>query len=182
MSEELQEIVTTYQKRLKQGIYFIIAFLGTNFLMVVLFFVLANVVYETVIDFGGLLVLFPAVFIGSLLVLSVTYIQRRDSAKRRVNSAFNEVMVEWTMQAIEETIVNIHSIDPVSLEKIEFYTQSIIKEKFASEFPKLILSKLYIVYPNIQQTLLQLLNHQPFLGTYYQVEQHFIKHFEEDKK
>ena len=152
----------------------------SNILSVTIFYILINTVIDTGI--GYMLILPPAVFVVSLLVLLITYIERRDRARRQVIYTIDEMIFDWKLQAIEQTIANIHSIDPVTLEKIQSYADSLLNEKFVTEYPSLNLFKLRIVYPDTQQILLKLLDQQPFLGTYYQVEQHFVKHFEDEKK
>lgn len=177
MTENLWEIVDIYQRRLKQQSYYIIAFGATNILMLAVFFTLTNTIYKDITVPGYLLITVPEVFIGSLVVLYITYTERRSKAKIRVSIGLNEVLFEWKMQAIEETIIGIESTDPVPLEKIESYSHAILLEKINQEFPSLNLRKLQIIFPDTVQTIQKLLSAQPFLGTYYQVEQQFVKNF-----
>ena len=182
MTENLWEIVDIYQRTSKQKIYYILAFGATNILMLVVFFTIANTIYKDVNVPIYLLFTVPAVFIGSLVVLYITYTERRSKARIRVRICLNEVLFEWKLQAIEETIIGIEVTEPVPLEKIESYSHTILHEKINQEFPSLNLQKLRIIFPDTVQTIQKLLSTQPFLGTYHQVEQQFVKSFEDELK
>ena len=81
----------------------------------------------------------------------------------------------WKMKAVENTILSIETTTPVPLVNIETYAHNILKERLSEEFPNIKLEQLGIVFPVTVYIIQRILEQDPTLGTYYNVEQFFVK-------
>ena len=180
MSEDMMQLVDQYKRRGKQAIFYFIAFFVVNILTLVLVVNLTSA--EDLSRFITMLTVCPAVCIFSLLFLFVVYRARKDSTKTTLTRRINQELIGWKREAIESAIKEIMSEEFIPLERIETYSHKLLDEKLAYELHQFNLYKFNIVYPDTIQTLYQLLDLKPYLGTYYPVEQQFKKTFDNEKK
>jgi len=180
MSEDLMQLVDRYKRRGKQAIFYFLAFFAVNILTWVLVISLTSA--DDLSRFTTILFVCPAVFIFSLMFLFVVYRARKDSAKTTLTSRINQELIGWKREAIESAIKEIMSEEFIPLERIETYSHKLLDEKLAFEFHQFSLYKFNIVYHDTIQTLNQLLDLKPYLGTYYPVEQQFKKTYDNEKK
>ena len=180
MSEDLGVLVKQYKNRQLQVTFYVLAFLVS---VPVIILVRNRLLTDLVTD-GIFLTFFtgPIAIVITLSFLILIYSVRIDSTKTRLRNGINELLIIWKLQAVEDTIKSIETEVPVPLEKIETYSHTIIHKKFNLEFPSLNLHTLQIIIPDTVQTIQELLSAQPFLGTYHQVEQQFVKNFENESK
>lgn len=172
MSEDLGVLVKQYQRRSQSG-YYVLAFFGIAILIWVIFIIISNFV----VGAGFLFFIAPGVDFVLLIFLIILYNILKDTAKGQLKRRLDQELVAWKMQAVEDSIRSIETAAPVPLINVETYAHNILYHKFATEYPGLDLQKLRVVYPNTIFIMQQLLTQKPFLGTYYQVEQQFVKKF-----
>lgn len=174
MSEELGELVRKFKNR-SLNIYYVLVFVvGFLGIWIPIF---AVDTYLSVFLFIGL-----PVTVGYAFLLLIIYTMIREPVKKKLITLFSQVIIQWKIQAIEDTIKSIESTAPVPITNIETYSHDILNQRLRTEYPSLSLNKLGIAYPNTIDTLQKLLVQQPFLGTYYSVEQQFVKSFTDSSK
>lgn len=116
--------------------------------------------------------------VGYAIFLFILYTIIKEIAKSRLRRCLDQVLIEWKQKAIEDTIKTIESVAPVPILNIESYSHNILNQWLTQTYPSINLQKLNIFFPDTVFILQQLLAQKPFLGTYYQVEQQFVKSFE----
>lgn len=110
-------------------------------------------------------------FIAYLVVLLVLYALIRNTLRSRLMKNLEPYVIDWRMQAIKDTIDNIQSEAPVPIEKIDSFVDTIYRNKISS----LKLLGLRFYHPETEKLLQDLLYNESYLGTYYPVEQQFVK-------
>lgn len=174
MSEELGELVKQYKTR-SQGVFYLLAFIGGFF---VIWIPILTVTDPTDMNrFFAVLFIGPPVTVGYAILLIAIYNLVKDPIKRKLRISLNQVLIEWKQKAIENTIETIESAAPVPIINIESYSHNILNQWLAQTYPSINLQKLNIVFPDTIFILQQLLAQKPFLGTYHQVEQQFVRTF-----
>lgn len=172
MSEDLGVLIKRYTRRSNAGIYTLACF-GGAILTWIIFLIIVNFVPGT----GLLILIVPGVDFVILIANIIVYNVLKDTSKAQLRRCLDTELIVWKMQAVEDSINSIQTAAPVPLINIETYAHNILFHKFATEYPRLNLQKLGILFPNTVYILQQLLAQKPFLGTYYQVEQQFVKNF-----
>lgn len=128
--------------------------------------------------FFAVLFVGPPVTVGYAIFLFILYTIIKEIAKSQLLRCLDQVLIEWKQKAIEDTIKTIESAAPVPILNIESYSHNILNQWLAQTYPSINLQKLNIFFPDTVFILQQLLAQKPFLGTYHQVEQQFVKSFE----
>ena len=170
MSEDLGELVKQYQKR-SEPVYYIIAFCGGVLLSWIIPIIIDNVVGGV----GLFFLIIPGLDFVFLIFLIILYNILKDTAKIKLKKRLDQELIAWKMQAVEDTIKSIETAAPVPLMNIETYSHDILYQKLSTEYPSINLQKLKILFPNTIYILQLVLEQKPFLGTYHQVEQQFVK-------
>ncbi len=164
MSENLGKLVKQYKNRSQKG-YYVLAFIGGFILIWILGFTFTNPIDGSriiLVIVGG-----PISIVAPILILVLIYTILDETAKSRLKRCLDQVLIEWKMKAVEDTIKTIETVAPVPLIHIETYSHNILYQWLATSYPSLNLQKLRIGFPNTVFILQQLLSQKPFLGTYY---------------
>ncbi len=172
MPEDLNLLAKRY-KTLSREIYFYLTLIVGYIIIMTLTFSLANPADSNFL-FVMLLSLLGS-FIAYAILLLILFSVLRNSAKSKFVGRLKEELVVWKMKAVESTILSIETTTPVPLVNIEIYANNILNERLTNAFSKIELDQLGIFYPDTVYIIQQVLEQNPSLGKYYNVEQFFVK-------